>query len=205
MAEPSFNSSLLVDLVARWNLGDREAADELLRLAGSRLEKLTRRMCKSYPNVKEHAETQDVLQSSLVRLLRTLKQIDPLPATTRDFFNLAAVHIRRELIDLARHFRNKKWVPLDAPGGSSGSGRGKEEPAAPTAQDFERWERFHEAVDKLPTEEREVVGLVFYHGWTQAEIAELFKVDERTIRRRWAAACERLREMVGEVLGKARG
>ena len=27
--------------------------------------------------------------------------------------------------------------------------------------------------------------LTFYHGWTQAEIAELFQVDERTIRRRW--------------------
>jgi RNA polymerase sigma-70 factor (ECF subfamily) len=202
MAEPSFNSSLLVDLVARWNLGDRDAANDLLLLASTRLEKLARRMCKAYPNVKEWAETQDVLQSSLVRLLRTLQQIDPLPATTRDFFNLAAVHIRRELIDLARHFRNKRCVPLDAPGGSTGSGRAHEEPAAPTSQDFERWERFHEAVEKLPAEEREVVGLVFYHGWTQAEIGELFQVDERTIRRRWAAACERLRDMVGDVPGK---
>jgi DNA-directed RNA polymerase specialized sigma24 family protein len=34
---------------------------------------------------------------------------------------------------------------------------------------------------------------VFYHGWTQVKIAELFGVDERTIRRRWATACDRLR------------
>jgi RNA polymerase sigma factor (sigma-70 family) len=201
MPEPTFNSSVLVNLVERWNGGDRDAADDLLRLAGSRLEKLARRMCRSYPNVKEHAETQDVLQNSTFRLLRTLKQIDPLPATTRDFFNLAAVHVRRELIDLARHFRNKKWVPLDAPARTPGSGRGPEEPAAPVAQDFERWERFHEAVEKLPAEEREVVGLVFYHGWTQQEIAELFQVDERTVRRRWAAACERLRQSVGKMIG----
>ncbi len=57
-------------------------------------------------------------------------------------------------------------------------------------------------MDQLPVEEREVVGLVFYHGWTQAKIAELFDVDERTIRRRWSSACERLRELVGgDLLG----
>jgi DNA-directed RNA polymerase specialized sigma24 family protein len=34
-----------------------------------------------------------------------------------------------------------------------------------------------------------VVGLIFYHGWTQAQTAELFGVSERTIARRWFAAC----------------
>jgi RNA polymerase sigma factor (sigma-70 family) len=57
-------------------------------------------------------------------------------------------------------------------------------------------------VDELPIEEREVVGLVFYHGWTQVRIAELFNVDERTIRRRWSNACERLRELIGDDLLK---
>ena len=198
MPDPSFNSVQLKALVARWNVGDREAGDELLRRARARLEKLARRMCKSFPNVKEWTETQDVLQNSLLRLLTTLQKIDPLPATTRDFFNLAAVHIRRELIDLARHFKKKRWVPLAISG--SESGRSHDEPAAPTAHDFERWERFHEAVDKLPTEERMVVDLVFYHGWKQAEIAELFHVNERTVRRRWKAACAHLREQAGEVL-----
>ena len=47
-------------------------------------------------------------------------------------------------------------------------------------------------------DEREVVGLVFYHGWTQAKIAELFQVDDRTIRRRWSSACQRLRDLIGE-------
>ncbi len=55
--------------------------------------------------------------------------------------------------------------------------------------DLDRWQRFHEEVEKLPTEEREVVGLRFYHGWGEAEIAELFGVTERTVRRRWAAGC----------------
>lgn len=194
MSDPAFNSVALQDYIDRWQAGDRAAADELLRAAGARLEKLARRMCKSFPNVRGWAETGDVLQSSLIRLLRTLQNMRP--ATTRDFFNLAAVHIRRELLDLARHFRGRGWVPLDAHPGQPD--RGRPEPVSPAPEDFEVWGRFHEAVDQLPADEREVVGLVFYHGWTQAKIAELFQVDDRTIRRRWSAACQRLRDLVGE-------
>jgi DNA-directed RNA polymerase specialized sigma24 family protein len=40
--------------------------------------------------------------------------------------------------------------------------------------------------EQLPAQERGVVSLMFYHGWTQPQIAELFQVDQRTIRRRSA-------------------
>lgn len=101
---------------------------------------------------------------------------------------------------MARRCRNKTALPLGNPDDS-------DSPSPPhvvpleiePAEDFELWVRFHEAVDRLPLGEREVVGLVFYNGWTQARIAELFGVDERTIRRRWASACERLRKVVGEL------
>jgi RNA polymerase sigma-70 factor (ECF subfamily) len=195
MSDPAFNSVMLQDCLDRWQAGDRAAADELLRASGVRLEKLARRMCRSFPNVRGWAETGDVLQSSLIRLLRTLQNMRPL--TTRDFFNLAAVHIRRELLDLARHFRRKAWVPLELPSASADGLSQRSDVAPPPPDDFDLWTRFHQAVDQLPVEEREVVGLVFYHGWTQVRIAELFGVDERTIRRRWSSACERLRAIVG--------
>jgi hypothetical protein len=37
-----------------------------------------------------------------------------------------------------------------------------------------RWSLFHEEVARLPAQGREVVGLFFYHGWTQPAVAELF-------------------------------
>ena len=195
--DPSLNSMALQQYLDRWQAGDRAAADELLNVAGKRLEKLARRMCKSFPNVRDWAETGDVLQNSLIRLLRTLQSMRP--ATTRDFFNLAAVHIRRELLDLARHYKGRGWQSLDAPvvGDGETTPRPRAEPSEPVPEEFDLWTKFHEAVDQLPVEEREVVGLVFYHGWTQQQIAELFQVDERTIRRRWVSACNKLREMVG--------
>jgi RNA polymerase sigma factor (sigma-70 family) len=47
-------------------------------------------------------------------------------------------------------------------------------------------------VARLPVEEREVVGLVFYHGYTQAEVAELLQVSGRTVKRLWQAALRKL-------------
>ncbi len=202
MANSSLNTIVLQQCLERWRAGDRTAADDLLKIVGTRLEKLARRMCRSFPNVRDWTETGDVLQNSLMRLLRTLQNLKP--ATTRDFFNLAAVHIRRELLDLARHYKGKNWVPLDAPAREDAfaTPQPRAEPVAVQNEDFDLWTRFHEAVDQLPVEEREVVGLVFYHGWTQPQIAELFCVDTRTIRRRWSAACERLRTLVGgSILG----
>ena len=37
---------------------------------------------------------------------------------------------------------------------------------------MERWSAFHDAVARLAPEEREVFGLTFYHGWSQAQIAD---------------------------------
>jgi RNA polymerase sigma factor (sigma-70 family) len=66
--------------------------------------------------------------------------------------------------------------------------------------DLEAWCQFHEAVDKLPAAEREVIGLAFYHGWKQTDIAALLQVTERTVRRNWQSACLRLRELIGDKL-----
>jgi RNA polymerase sigma-70 factor (ECF subfamily) len=180
----------------RMRKGDREAADELLRRVGGRLERLARRMLKGFPNVKRWSDTGDVLQSAVMRLLRTLEAISP--GTTREFANLAALHIRRELLDLARRFRGRLGPAAAAP-----RGEGEADPvaAAPAREsgsdDLDRWAAFHEEVEGLPAGEREVVGLRFYHGWTEKEIAELFQVDERTVRRRWRAASLKLTEALG--------
>jgi RNA polymerase sigma-70 factor (ECF subfamily) len=187
--------------IQRWQVGDPAAADELLRGIGRRLEHLTRKVLRTFPAVRGWAETADVLQGSLLRLLNTLRRIQP--KSTRHFFNLAALHIRRELLDLARRFRGERFArpTSDDPAGDSDSS-GLSQVLDATAQDadLDLWCRFHEGVDQLPAEEREVMGLVFYHSWTQAQIADLFQVDERTVRRRWQSACLRLNRLVGEEL-----
>ena len=191
MPEPTFNTIVLQSYLDRMRAGDADAGNELLKAVQSRLHKLAARMVRGFPNVRRLADTDDVFQNSVIRLLRTLRKLQP--RTPRDFFNLAAVHIRRELIDLARRAKGKETVPLNLPGSSSAPGH--QEPAAPEAEDMDEWVELHKAVDRLPTELREVVGLAFYHGWKQQQIAELFGLNERTIRRRWEKACDAIQKL----------
>jgi RNA polymerase sigma-70 factor (ECF subfamily) len=200
--ELSFDTVQLHAYVERIRAGDRDAADAFLLRVADRLERLARSMLRKFPNVKRWADTEDVLQSALMRLLHTLQATQP--ESTRHFATLAAVHIRRELLDLARHFRNRLGWPGGAAGGEDGEGaREPIDANSAVAGDLDLWSAFHEQVDRLPVEEREVVSLTFYHGWTQAQIAELFGVDERTIRRRWRSASLKLTEALGGRLPRA--
>jgi RNA polymerase sigma-70 factor (ECF subfamily) len=189
--DPSLDTVHLHAYLDRMRAGDRAAADALLRQVCGRLERLAHSMLRSFPNVRRWTDTDDVLQSVLLRLLRTLQALRP--ASTRDFANLAAVHIRRELLDLARSFRGRlgRAVPLAEQDLAATPDRDS------AAGDLDLWASFHEEVGRLPGEEREVMGLTFYHGWTQPQIAELMQVDVRTVRRRWRSACVKLSDALG--------
>jgi RNA polymerase sigma factor (TIGR02999 family) len=195
MSDPELDSVRLQALLNRMRTGDRDAEDRLLRAVIGRFRNLARRMLQSeFRDLRNVAQTGDVVQESLLRLLRALKQVTP--ETTRDFFNLAAEQIRRQLLDLARRHRRDRTEALQLRDESSSSGNHPPDPAPPPV-DLDLWEQFHRAVAELPIEQREVVGLTFYHGWTKAQIAELFGVDERTVRRRWKAACKTLNDALG--------
>jgi RNA polymerase sigma factor (sigma-70 family) len=201
MAELDAQTTVLVQLLERMKRGEPEARDELVRAFQARLELLGQKMLRKYPGVGRWVEAGDVLQDSLVRLLRALESVQP--ESTRAFFGLAAEQIRRELLDLARHFYGPQGLGANyaSVGADAEASRPGIEPAAPGDDDLERWCRFHEEVTRLPAQEREVVGLIYYHGWTQAQVAELFQVDVRTVRRWWESALVKLhRELKDEEL-----
>src|SRR5262245_15839121 len=90
----------LQEVLDRWRAGDQAAADALCRRVARRFELLARKMIGRFHDVRVLADTDDVFQDAMMRLLHTLTKLRP--ATTRDFFNLAAVHLRRTLLDLTR-------------------------------------------------------------------------------------------------------
>src|SRR5947207_12760187 len=102
MPDSSLDTLQLRQWLDRMEQGDASALDELLRHVCGRLERLARHLLRAHPAVQRWAETGDVLQGALVRLTRALTSVRP--GSVRDFFALATQQIRRELIDLARHY-----------------------------------------------------------------------------------------------------
>ena len=196
MTDP-LDTVALDQLLDRARGGDSSAWDTLLRRAHQRLELLARRMLRGFPGVRRAEDTGDVLQGGVVRLLRALRSVSP--KSTREFFGLAAEQLRRELLDLAHRHRRGTGPGIAVGADLSGAGGAIPEPAGSAGADgdLDQWAAFHAAVAGLPAEEREVFMLAFYHGWTQPQIAGLFGVDERTVRRRWQAAGLRLNDRLG--------
>jgi hypothetical protein len=82
--------------------GDPDARAELLSLARDRLYRLAHNLLRDFPAVRRWEETDDVFQQAAMRLERALAA--EFPSSVSHFFRLAAMQIRRELIDLSRHY-----------------------------------------------------------------------------------------------------
>jgi RNA polymerase sigma-70 factor (ECF subfamily) len=204
MNDSLFDTRQLHHLLGRMRGGDLGARDELLLQVCGRLERLARKMLRRFPDVHCYTQTGDVLQNAVLRLLRALQAVEP--GSVRAFFGLAAEQMRRELLDLARRYRRARRLGL-GPTLSSAEESAPEPAREPADYDadpaeLERWCRFHQEVEKLPEEEREVVSLVYYHGWSQVDVGEVLQVTTRTVRRRWQAAMTRLRYALGDDLGE---
>jgi RNA polymerase sigma-70 factor (ECF subfamily) len=191
----SFRTSQLLPLLDRVRAGDRAAWDELYRHVGGRLEALARKMLRRFPAVGRWEQSEDVLQNASVRLLRALREVRP--ASTEAFLGLAAAQLRRELLDLKRHYCGPEGPGPHHHTPRGGADAPAYEPAdtAPDWAELEEWGEFHRQIDGLPERERQVVDLHFYQGLTKAEAAELLGVDVRTVQRLWNAALGRLRSL----------
>ena len=207
----SADHTLIQGCLDRLQAGDESARQELIRSACGRLERLTRKMLHSWQRVHRWEETSDVMQNVLLRLYRSLSEVKP--ARTVDFFRLAALHIRRELHDLAKHYGGPRgiganhataaWRPAcgEAAGSMGWEPRGADEDPANLAA----WAEFHDQVEGLPEEEREIFDLLWYQELPQAEAAQLLGVSERTVKHRWAAARLRLHKLLGGTLPGCEG
>jgi len=182
----------LRDLLGRVAARDRAAGDELVQRAAGNLERLAHALMAGFPTVRRWEQTDDVVQNATLRLLRALEQVTP--ESPRQFFGLAAEQIRRELIDLARHYYGPHGVGANH-ASRAGSAPGPEA-AAPDPGSLADWQAFHEGVATLPAPDREVFDLLYYQGLTQAEAAGLLGLTVAAVQQRWQRARLRLYELL---------
>jgi RNA polymerase sigma-70 factor (ECF subfamily) len=158
-----------------------------LRLLGATL------LHRSYPRLTRpplNLTSDELLGPVVERLLKALREARP--KTVRQFFALAAQHMRWELDDLARRLNEQPRAlelreELAPAAESSGSG------LSPIAQ------RILAAIDALPEGEREVVSLVRVQGLTHLEAAELLGVSAKTVQRRLHRSLVLLTEQLSDL------
>jgi RNA polymerase sigma-70 factor (ECF subfamily) len=193
------SSSALQHWLERLSAGDPAARNGLIRHAQERLRRLTRQMLRRFPDVRHWEQTSDVFQNVLLRLDRALRDVS-LP-TALDFLNLAAVLIRRELIDLARRYFGPHGLGANQePPGQDGAAPPEPTDSSGDPQKLALWYELHCQIAALPAEDRELFELLYYQGLTQAAAAEVLNISLRTLKRRWQGARLRLMERFGNDL-----
>lgn len=161
------------------------------------LRQVSHNMLAGFPDVQRWDQTDDIFQQAALRLHRALQETTP--ESRRHLENLAAVQVRRTLIDLGRKYASsvtmsaQRWTPLN-PAAQSGSdhvfdsaANSESDPAA-----FIEWVELHEEIERLSDDVREVFQLIWYRGLHKEEVASLLGIDLRTVQRRWRTAREEL-------------
>ncbi len=162
MQEPLDHTAQLDGLLDLMRSGDQTARQRLVEHACERLRGLARKMLRRYPKVHRWEETDDVFVEAVTRLHRALATVQP--ESPRHFYNLAATQIRRVLIDLARRYCGPEGLgsrhdtAARSPDGESPP-RYERADSSGEPSNLAEWTEFHEQVEVLPEEEREVFNL----------------------------------------------
>ncbi|MBM3979225.1 MAG: sigma-70 family RNA polymerase sigma factor [Planctomycetes bacterium] len=192
----SLNTDDLCFWVTELRAGRPNAAEPTFKKIVAKVEAFAAAMFKKFPRVGRFVDLDDVVQNSLMRLIAALRDVRP--TSRKHFYALANEQIRRELLDLVKHYFGPRGHGTNLGPAVVGEGEGEVAPVAPELElELERAAAFHKAVEELPAEEREVVGLIYYHDWPRAEVANLFGVSARTVRRWFDAAMAKVRARVG--------
>lgn len=187
MSDSPGRSTVLQQCLDRLRAGDPSAREELIRRACDRLDRLARKLLNANPRVRRWEETDDLRQTAMVKLYRALENVHP--PSVADFFRLAATHLRQTLIDLARrHYGPEGAAAHHA--SVTGLSQPTPEPAAASTDPATdaAWGEFHEAAGRLDEQERAVFDLLWYHGLSQPEAADLLGIPLRTLQRLWRTA-----------------
>lgn len=174
----------LLERIAR---GDGEALGELYDRLAPMLLALARRI------LEDSAEAEEVVQETFLQVWNQAGRYDAGRAAVSTWLVLIT---RSRSID---RLRTRKVVGRTLDGfQQEKKGEYTSHEGARSVQDEERRRRVRRELDGLPTEQREVLELAFFEGWTQSEIAERTGTPLGTVKTRTLLAMKKLRKTLQE-------
>lgn len=166
-------------------MGDAEAFDQLYRRYSKAAYGLAYRL------TAQQILAQDVVHDAFLALWRTPEAFDPARGPFRTFF-LSLVHhravdtVRREERLRKRTERASNLEPL--------TGEDVAEEVVDESFLVTRRREVREALETLPPDQKKVLDLAYFHGYTQQRIAEELGIPVGTVKTRTLAAMRKLRK-----------
>lgn len=162
---------------------DSEALQELHRRYSNMLLALAQRV------LGNRTDAEDVLQDALLQVWKQAERYDSKRSSVSTWLVLIT---RSRAID---RLRSRRVVDKTVTAVSL------EKPSAHTSPqgvgnvfNLERRHRLQQEMSRLPSEQRQVLELSFYQGWTQREIAESTSIPLGTVKTRTLLAMKKLRK-----------
>lgn len=188
------------DLLDRLQRGENVQAvkDQLISLAYLRLQQLAHRMLYTYDRQKLDEETNGLVAEAYLRLNRSLDDLKP--ETVRQFFGLAALQMRRRLLDKLRAIYGRgelKRPKIRSLTPDSTDGLAFQVGIVDATNAFDGTAiDVLESLDKLDERQRECLVLQHWYGLTHQEIANLMGVSTKTVQRMTNLAFIQLNEIL---------
>jgi RNA polymerase sigma factor (sigma-70 family) len=173
-----------LELHRRLSTGDRAAFDDLYRRYGAAAHGLALRV------TAQEALAQEVVQDAFLALWRAPQAFDPARGAFRSFF-LSLVHHRA--VDVVRREERLRTRSERASNLEPVRGEDVADAVVEGAYLSVRRKQVREALTTLPPDQRRVVELAYFGGYTQARIAEALGIPIGTVKTRTLAAMRKLR------------
>ncbi|HEX6347899.1 MAG TPA: sigma-70 family RNA polymerase sigma factor [Candidatus Dormibacteraeota bacterium] len=171
------------DLAALLAAGDLDALAELYDRYGALAYSVAVRV------LGDAGLAEDAVQESFLALWRNAGQFDAGRGSLRSWLLTST---RNRAVDRlrGRGAHERRELELEAAAGRAATGAGSD-PWREVSAGLER-EAVVEALGRLPAEQRQVVELAYFGGYTHREIAELLRVPASTVKGRMRLALEKL-------------
>jgi RNA polymerase sigma-70 factor (ECF subfamily) len=169
------------ELIQRAATGDRSAFEDLYHRYARPVFGLALR------RLGDRGRAEDAVQETFASIWRSAGSYQPDRGPGAPWLYAVA---RNAIVDRARARNEIPSEVPDEPTPEAGPGDRAE-------QGWVAW-RVHRALEELPEREREVLGLAYWSGLSQSEVAEFLGIPLGTVKTRTRAALSKLSEILGD-------
>jgi RNA polymerase sigma-70 factor (ECF subfamily) len=169
------------ELIQRAATGDRSAFEDLYHRYARPVFGLALR------RLGDRGRAEDAVQETFASIWRSAASYQPDRGPGAPWLYAVA---RNAIVDRARA-RNE--IPSEVPDEATPEAG----PGDRAEQGWVAW-RIHRALEELPEREREVLGLAYWSGLSQSEVAEFLGIPLGTVKTRTRAALSKLSEILGD-------